>query len=109
MMLKPGVNPLGMRPEIMVAAIVANEVYALQGHNLVITSIVDGKHGKDSYHYKGLAIDARTRYFKNQAEIEAVAKDIRERLGHLYDVVVESDHIHIEFDKSRALRECGND
>lgn len=102
MILKPGVNPMGMRPEILIAAIIANEVYAVYGHNLVITSIADGKHSKESYHYKGLAIDLRTHYFKDKAEIEAVAKDIRERLGPLYDVVIEDDHIHIELDLNRA-------
>jgi hypothetical protein len=102
MMLKKGVNPLGMRPEIMIAAIVANEVYALQGHNLVITSITDGKHGDDSYHYKGLAIDIRTHYFASQDEIIQVASAIASRLGFCYDVVIESDHIHVEFDERKA-------
>ncbi|HEY9814498.1 MAG TPA: hypothetical protein V6D20_01640 [Candidatus Obscuribacterales bacterium] len=102
MMLKQGVNPLGMRPEILIAAIVANEVYAVQGHNLVITSITDGKHGSDSYHYKGMAIDCRTHYFSGPDEIIKVASSIVARLGSFYDVVIESDHIHIEFDATRA-------
>lgn len=102
MMLKQGVNPLGMRPEILIAAIVANEVYAIHGHNLVITSITDGKHGDNSYHYDGLAIDCRTFYFHEKDEIQSVATEIKERLANLYDVIVESDHIHIEFDAARA-------
>lgn len=106
-MLKHGVNPLGMRPEIIIAMIVANEVYALHGHNLVITSITEGTHSSDSYHYKGLAIDCRTFYFKEKDEIQNAAREIKERLGDFYDVVIEPDHIHIELDADRAKRAQG--
>lgn len=102
MILKGGVNPLGMRPEILLAVLAANEVYATYGHNLVLTSICDGKHSKNSYHYKGLAIDTRTHYFESIEEIYKVADEIRQRLNEFYDVVVEKDHLHIEFDESRA-------
>lgn len=105
MILKQGVNPSGMRSEIMIAAIVANEVYATHGRNLVITSISDGKHSENSYHYKGLAIDCRTHYFSGQDEILQVASAITAHLGFCYDVVVESDHIHIEFDEQRAAKQ----
>ncbi len=103
MMLKSGVNPLGMRPEILLAVIVANEVWAVHGHNLVITSITEGQHSENSYHYKGLAIDCRTFYFQDDDEIHAVAEDLRARLGGFFDVVVEATHIHIEMDERRAL------
>jgi hypothetical protein len=102
MILKPGVNPKGLRPEILIAVIVANEVWSLHGHNLVITSITDGQHGENSYHYDGLAIDCRTHYFDGIDEIHEVARELRDRLGSLYDVVVEQTHIHIEFDERRA-------
>ncbi|PCI54133.1 MAG: hypothetical protein COB36_10605 [Alphaproteobacteria bacterium] len=101
MMLKSGVNPLGMKTETLLAAIVANEVYALHGHSLVITSITDGKHGVGSYHGLGWAIDTRTRHLTD-LETETIADEISERLGQFYDVVIEIDHIHIEFDAKRA-------
>lgn len=101
MINKPGVNPLGVKPETVLAVIVANEVYALHGHNLVITSIADGKHGAGSYHGLGWAIDTRTSYFE-EGEANIVAEEIAERLGDFYDVIVEIDHIHIEFDAKRA-------
>lgn len=104
MILKSGVNPKGMRPEILLAVIVANEVYSLHGHNLVITSICDGVHSENSYHYSGLAIDCRTHYFDGRDETHKVANAIKERLGALYDVVVEATHIHIEFDERRATK-----
>ncbi|MCA9340424.1 MAG: hypothetical protein KDA17_05910 [Candidatus Saccharibacteria bacterium] len=103
MKLKPGVNPLRMRPEIVLAVIVANEVYALHGRGLVVTSICDGVHSARSYHYAGLAIDCRTRYFDSAEQINDVAEEIRARLGEFYDVVIESDHLHIEFDENRAI------
>lgn len=101
--LKAGVNPLGMRPEIMLAIAVADEVYNILNVHLVITSISDGKHSANSYHYKGLAVDLRTRYFLDDKDLKDTAKEIKDRLGPLYDVVVEKDHIHLEFDEKRAL------
>lgn len=106
MILKGGgspANPLGMKAEALIAAIVANEVVAGYGHNLTITSICDGTHGENSYHYDGYAIDIRTRMLSSD-ETSRVAAEIKNRLGPFYDVVIENTHIHIEFDARRATR-----
>ena len=61
-----------------------------------ITSVTDGKHGPNSFHYVGHAFDLRTRHMKTLERVQQVASEIRNVLGRGYDVVVEKDHIHIE-------------
>ena len=64
------------------------------GVEAVITSGRDGKHMTGSKHYEGKAFDLRTWHV-----IEELGKRLRAYLGKYYDVVVESDHIHIELER----------
>lgn len=100
--IKPGVLVKGLQPEILLAIIVAQEVYHVHGYVLTITSLLDGHEGRpNSLHNKGLAVDLRTRIFVDYPALttaENIAADIRRRLTDDYDVVVETDHIHVEFD-----------
>lgn len=86
----------GMRPEILFAIMVVDYVYQSYGEELVITSVVDGHHSSSSLHYAGSAFDARTSYFTPGIR-KSVADDVRSRLGFDFDVVLESDHMHVEF------------
>jgi len=97
MRLKPGVLPKGMQPEIMLAVIISMEVYYEFGYDFVITSITDGKHGDNSLHYTGQAIDVRTRHLGTTSKPK-IAREIASRLGDSFDVVLEKTHIHIEHD-----------
>ena len=96
MILKEGVRACNIKPELMLALIIADRVYDKYGEELVVTSLNDGNHSRKSLHYSGQAADLRTRYFRSD-EVALVAEDIRSRLGSDYDVVVESDHIHLEY------------
>lgn len=97
MKIKPGVSILGIRPEMLVALEVANDVYKDHDCDLVVTSCTDGTHSRGSRHYSGLAIDIRTRNLV-ESEIPQVHQRIRDDLGSSFDVILESTHIHIEFD-----------
>lgn len=90
--IKRGVNP----KNLTIMAAVAN-VAQLDELSLTVTSGTDGKHMKGSKHYVGDALDIRTRGL-DQAQVMLVATHISERLGNGYDVVVEKDHIHVEYD-----------
>ena len=63
----------------------------------VITSILDGTHGKHSLHYIGDAFDMRT-FIYSHSELSKIVQELTTQLGSNYDVVLESDHIHIEYD-----------
>jgi hypothetical protein len=101
--LKNGVDLRGMRPEIVLAAVIAETVYAAHGKDFVITAAVDGQHMKGSLHYSGNAIDVRTTACGLSADQScAIGKEVAHALGPQFDVVVENDHIHIEFDPKEA-------
>ncbi len=94
--LKPGVRITGIRPEILLAAVAAMEVYKAAGHDLTITACVDGRHTTGSLHYAGAAIDLRTRDLR-PADVPKLIAQIKVCLGDDFDVLMELDHVHIEF------------
>ncbi len=96
MIIKQGVSIRGVRPEIVLALVIVNDIYKRFGQELVVTEITGGKHGVGSLHYVGQAADIRTSYFA-QGEAKVVADEIRIALGKEFDVVLESTHIHLEF------------
>jgi hypothetical protein len=100
--LKPGVRITGMRPEILLAAVAAMEVYKAAGHDLTITACVDGKHTTCSLHYAGAAIDLRTRDVP-AGDVSKLIAQIKAALGDDFDVLLEVDHIHIEFQPKQEI------
>jgi len=102
LLLKPGVRLAGLQPEILLAVIAAERVCAEMGVDCVITACVDGVHQAGSLHYCGLAVDLRRRDFRPGDADKAITR-IKQCLGADYDVVLENDHIHIEFDQKQPL------
>lgn len=101
MRLKEGVRVYGLRPEMVIALLAAYEVFHNLDADVVITSAIDGTHSRGSLHYCGQAIDLRIRHMKaDEPQMAAVA--LRKSLGNDYDVVLESDHIHVEFQPKDA-------
>lgn len=96
-MLKDGVKLLGIKPEMCIAYMVAAEVYKRYNLSIVMTSCTDGKHGKHSHHYKGYAIDLRTRD-TTPVIARDIARDIQLSLTSEFQVFWEKTHIHIEYD-----------
>lgn len=86
----------GMSPEILLAGMVADQVCIEHGEEAIITSAVDGKHSLTSLHYSGNAVDIRSRFFSEE-EATQVRNEIADRLGIDYDVILETNHIHIEY------------
>jgi hypothetical protein len=104
MRFKAGVRIRGIAPEMAMAALAIDTLWVEKGWDLVVTSGIEGEHGADSLHYVGRALDLRTKAAGiTQDEARALAAEIRKRLTEEFDVVVEKDHIHVEFDpKERA-------
>jgi hypothetical protein len=96
--IKMGVDLRGLSPQMAIAYTIATFVYSSKtGQRCIITSGSDGKHGPNSLHYKGKALDLRTSNLK-PAEIHPVYITLKESLGEQFDVVCEQDHLHIEYD-----------
>ena len=98
MKLKDGVLWQDMHPSMWYARWVAELCCRKKaGRDCIITSARDGKHSTNSLHYVGKALDMRTRDLTD-AQIQALAGELREWLGPDFDVVVERTHIHVEYD-----------
>ncbi len=100
--IKPGVRITGLRPEILLAAVAAESVYREAGYVLTITAAIDGKHMAGSLHYAGSAIDIRTRDVPAD-KIPAILAKLKEALAGDFDVLLEGDHIHIEFQPKQSI------
>lgn len=96
MKLKKGVKINGIKPEMVTALIVADNVWQDFGEELVVTSCTDSIHSLASLHYVGYAVDLRIKYFDKDEKIE-IAQALRDALTDEFDVVLESTHIHLEF------------
>lgn len=94
MLIKAGVDISRLNREIRRA--LPKIQWELNPYNeeLVITSTYEGTHGEGSLHYCNDAIDVRV---PDRHGITA-KRDLKVKLGKDYDVVLESDHIHIEYD-----------
>ena len=95
MTTKPGVSVAGLQPEALFGLMIVREVFREHNCEMTVTSVTDGTHSAGSLHYVGHAFDLRL-YNIPQAKLDAVIARCRERLPGSFDVVVESDHIHIE-------------
>lgn len=94
MLIKAGVDISRLKREIRRALHAAETAYSEDGELFVITSTYEGTHGAGSLHYSNDAFDSN----RPEKNPKNVAKDIKSRLGVDYDVVLEFNHIHIEYD-----------
>lgn len=90
-------NGVQVQPVIIEAISTVAHIYSTFNQKLVVTSVVDGVHSKNSLHYKGLAFDTRIWYFSEEV-VKEVKTCLEIALGKDFDVVLEDSHFHIEFD-----------
>jgi hypothetical protein len=97
MLLKLGVDISRLNPEIRGAL----STIELASHHYtfepVITSTYEGNHMPSSYHYGNDAIDLRL----PSRGIKALIGRLKDALPQYFDVVLETSHIHIEFDRNK--------
>ena len=110
MKLKEGASLAGVRWEMFYASIIVEGILNGHGYECVITSGTDGKHGHPpsktgkadgTLHDDGLALDFRNRTIP-VPERAPLRKELSKALGQDYDVVLEKDHFHVEYDKKDA-------
>ena len=96
--LKHGVKLRGIRPEMVLGHGIVASVFAGYDLDCIVTSANDSKHGRGSLHFDGSALDYRTRHIPETGFDWAIfMQDIKDALGPEFDVVLESDHIHVEY------------
>ena len=94
MLIKAGVDISRLRPEIRKKLTkIASIIWACSEGEMVITSTYEGTHSEGSLHYANLAVDIR----RSREKILSFHEIVRE-LGDDYDVILETDHMHIEYD-----------
>ena len=97
MILKKGVNILGVQPHTVVAMVVADSIYKMLGYEgVVITSVKDGAHAVDGAHPTGDAFDCRIRDLDQPTDADGIAIEMKAQLGDRWLVIVEKDHIHVQ-------------
>ncbi len=98
MLLKLGCDLSGMDEHITKIYRLLDDACAQKaGRECVLTCGRDGVHMVGSLHYVGRAVDLRTIDLAKAKEL-SLFKELKNRLGKDYDVVLESNHIHVEYD-----------
>jgi hypothetical protein len=93
-----GVN-LQVNPAFRIAAPVLKTAWRMHNAECIVTSAKDGSHGANSAHYTGNALDLRTWNIPMDVETfsERLSEALVECCGPEWYVVLEDDHIHLEF------------
>lgn len=99
-----GASIRGLRPEILHACDVVGDVYEEEGFKAELSpnGEAGGTHGVGSLHYVFLACDFRTRNVP-EGRRQFLRDKIKEVLGDEYDVILETDHLHCEFQPKGPL------
>jgi hypothetical protein len=105
MKFKKGVKISGITKECIMGIQKAATIYEDKfDREMVVTSVLDGKHKSNSKHYDGDAFDLRT-WETDTCGVQMtphtkqyLASLLGNSLGDNWDVVVEKTHIHCEYD-----------
>lgn len=95
--VKAGVQPPLIKLVTALANVAQHALFA-DVPELVITAGIDGKHLDGSKHYQLAAIDIRTRNLDTTQTSALLTLLRRELPAPTYDLILEVDHIHVEFD-----------
>jgi len=106
MLVKFGVHYDKLRTPARDALPIVDRVHKTHyGEEAVLTSTYEGNHGLNSYHYIHLATDFRR--LDSYAEkayqfMTDVIGELIRKLGPGYQMVIKSDHFHLEYDLKAA-------
>jgi hypothetical protein len=97
-----GARFLGVDQAMAVADLVAAATFYRYDYALRITSGMEGKHSAGSLHYSGAGRDYGLRDVP-VSDRQPIREEMSDDLGPDFDVVLESDHIHVEWQPKVAL------
>jgi len=100
-------------PQFFIVCLHVSSVYKKRNLECVLTSANDSTHMQNSYHYEDLAWDFRIQNRNLTFSLYEEILDGLRSVSPYFDVVPEShpgnEHIHIEYDSRRKIREQGED
>jgi hypothetical protein len=96
MQLKTGVDIRKVTVEMVLGLVIADGVFRKHDIDMVVTSVCDGKHMSGSKHYLGMGADIRI--WGLEGKLDMIISDLKKAMNNNFDVVKESDHIHLEYD-----------
>lgn len=75
-----------------------------ESHDTVVTEVnATAGHKNGSLHYSQRAVDFRDRHFRGLPWVPRFIAALKHHLGYRgFQIIQESDHIHVEFDPPRA-------
>ena len=102
LIIKQGVKVQGLKEESLYALDQVTEVFTSYNYDCIMTAGRDKGHGNHSHHYKGHAVDIRSKHLPDDLKLE-VLEAMRETLGLEYQCFFEGEgksweHFHIEYD-----------
>lgn len=105
-LIKEGVRLLGINPVMVLAHSIIASVFEYYGFDCIITSGIEGKHSWGSDHYKGDALDYRSRHIPNKVDKNLLLETLKKALGNDFDILLEgvgtaNEHYHVEYDPKR--------
>ena len=113
MQIKPGADVRFLRPEVTARLWTIEQCFrhhAPDEYTFVLTSGSDGTHSANSLHYKGLAVDIRRWYMADGKRTDLgrntlgrIRNSLAKALGSDWDIILESSHMHLEFDPPRVV------
>ena len=83
---KKGVDRSGLRDKILLALTVIDPVFHKRGVDTVVTSTTGDKHVLYSAHWRGDAVDIRSRNLKDEKTKIIVLDELQDKLGEDYSV-----------------------
>lgn len=94
MLIKLGVDISRLNRPIRRTLTPVENIFLKYDDEGVITSTYEGNHMPSSLHYNNDAYDIG----RPEKHTVLIVQEIKDRLGRHFDVVLESDHVHIEYD-----------
>ncbi len=105
MKVKQGVRLRGLTTPMLAGVMLVNSVYIEIGVECVWTSVNDSKHGLNSLHFSGNAVDFRTKQIP-RAHLDKFLKRVKASVGVDFDAMLEfigqpQEHLHVEYQPER--------
>ena len=102
LVLLPEASPRGIRPELVLGLVIANQVFSIHGGvDCVVTHLTDGAHMVGSQHYVGMAADLRSHHVP-ELKLGVLFAELQKALPPHYTVLWEdrdspNAHFHLHY------------